>query len=109
MYWLVSLVQTKTCMEKTITPNNTHIKSTIEINDAINAHKGEACRVKLCVKYEIEKDWIDHYLWMVPGWRPLEIWRDAYSWLNQQDKFYFQLVRQHAKVEEVHVEEFKLV
>lgn len=85
------------------------VKSTPETSISINNNRAQSCRVRLRVKWASENDWVDHILWMVPGWEPLNIWKEAYLWIHDQNKYYEHITREQAVVEEAKLDEFKLV
>ena len=85
------------------------VKSTPVTGKDINTHRSATCRLRLRVKWANEPDWIDHIIWKVPGWEPLAIWKEAYNWIHEQNKYYKELTREDALVEEARLDEFKLV
>lgn len=69
-------------------------------------HRGETCLVKLKVKYEREKDWTYHEVWMKPGWESAWIWKSAYDWMRAEQMY---TKYRMSDVEEACFYEFKLV
>ncbi len=89
--------------------NKYNVRSVKEASVAINRNRGACCRIRLRVKWNDEKDWLDHIIWMVPGWEPTDIWKEAYAFIDEQNMTYLNLIGEPAIVEEARLDEFKLV
>lgn len=85
------------------------VRATPDDSVLINRNRGESANIRLRVKYVVEEDWIDHLIWLVPGWQPADIWREAYAWIADQNRYYFAITGENAEVEDARLDKFNLV